>query len=304
MKTTEPSLDIVRQFFLEENPNPERVGCPPEETLKAAAENRLPVNDPARLHMADCSECFAEYRGYRLDWESKQAAKRRVIEWAVAASLLTGVAGGAFALRHHFGSNEAPQQIAINTPPNNNVTGPPRVDVPRTPPAKQEDPHKPTRLEPRPPRHSSGGTPPVENPPIDTRPIEIPTPAPATDNDELVAAVLDLRANQVPSGPPRARKESFTLPASNLKLRVILPPTTQQGVYTLRLTRDINGQDVLASATSEAHIEDGVVSLDVKMLLRGKAAGSYYLLVAPKGHGEPKIYDVLIVADEPSSRIK
>ncbi len=52
MKTTDPSLDIVRQFFLEENPNPERVGCPPEETLKAAAENRLPVSDPARLHMA------------------------------------------------------------------------------------------------------------------------------------------------------------------------------------------------------------------------------------------------------------
>ena len=292
MKTTDPSLDIVRQFFLEENPNPERIGCPPEETLKAAAENRLPVNDPARLHMADCSECFAEYRGYRLEWEKKQAAKRRFVGWAVAASLLIGIAGAAFALRHHLGGKDAPPQIAINTPPRGGLA-PPKDNSSVTPAPKQEDPHKPTRLEPRPPRHSSDGTPPIE-----TRPIEIPTPAPATENDELVSAVLDLRANQIPGGPPRARKETFTLPASNL------PPTTQEGVYTLRLTRDIDGQDLLASATGEAHIEDGFLSLNVKMLLRGKAAGSYYLLVGPKTDDEPKIYDVLIVADEPSSRIK
>ena len=301
MKTTDPSLDIVRQFFLEENPNPERVGCPPEETLNAAAENRLPVNDPARLHMADCSECFAEYRGYRLDWESKQSAKRRFVGWAVAAGLLVAVAGGAFALRHHFGSNEVPQQIAINTPPRGGLA-PPKDSGSVTPAPKQEDPHKPTRLEPRPPRHSSSGNPALENPPIDTRPIGIP--APATENNELVSAVIDLRANQIPGGPPRARTQTFVLPASNLKLKVVLPSTAQSGVYTLRLTRDIDGKDVVASATGETVLEVDVLSLDVKMLLNGKAAGPYHLFVGPTGDGEPTIYDVRIVADQPSSAIK
>lgn len=301
MKTTDPSLDIVRQFFLEENPNPERIGCPPEATLQAAAENRLPVTDPARLHMADCSECFAEYRGYKLDRENRQAANRRFIGWAAAAVLLIGIVGGAFALRHHFGNKEAPPQIAINTTPRGGLAPP--VDIaPVSPAPKQEDAHKPTRLEPKPPRHSAAETPPVANPPIDTRPIEVPVPT--TERDELVSAVLDLRANQIPGGPPRARKESFTLPASNLKLRVILPSTAQDGVYTLRLTRDLDGQDVVASATGETALEKEVLSLDVKMLLGGKASGSYHLFLGPKSDSEHKIYDVRVVADLPSSTPK
>lgn len=301
MKTTDPSLDIVRQFFLEENPNPERVGCPTEETLRAAAENRLPLNDPARLHMADCSECFAEYRGYRLDWERKQAAKRRFIGWAVAAALLICVVGGSFALRRHVGRNEAPQQIAINTtPPTPPLGGRPNEESKKVviPPPNQEDPYRLSRPEPRPRRH-----PPVENSPTGTPPIETPGPAPAKKSNELVPTVLDLTKDQKPAGP-RARKELYSLPASNLKLTVILPSPAQEGSYTLRLAKDIDGEDVLASATGDAVTQDGIISLEVKMFLRGKAGGSYYLLIGSKTDGEPKIYDVRIVADEPSSTIK
>jgi hypothetical protein len=50
----------IRRFFLEAYPNPERSGCPDETTLKDIAENRLPPNHPARLHLASCSPCFAE----------------------------------------------------------------------------------------------------------------------------------------------------------------------------------------------------------------------------------------------------
>ncbi len=297
MKTTDPSLDIVRQFFLEGNPNPERIGCPREETLKAAAENRLPVNDPACLHLADCSECFAEYRGYRLDWETKQAAKRRVIGWAVAAALLIGVGGGSFALRHHLGRNEAPQQITINTPPPGGKAPDDNRKV-VIPPPKQADPYRLTRPEPRPPRH-----PPAQNLPTSTPPIDPSSPAPATESNEMEPAVLDLTKDQNPASP-RARKVLYSLPASNLKLRVILPSTAQEGRYTLRLARDVKGEYILATATGEAVTQDGIVSLDVKMFLRGKAAGSYYLLVGSKTDDEARIFDVRIVADEPSSTIK
>ena len=58
----------MNEFLLEAFPNPERKGCPDESALKALAEGRLPSNDPIGLHVGSCSECYAEYRHYRLDW--------------------------------------------------------------------------------------------------------------------------------------------------------------------------------------------------------------------------------------------
>ena len=78
----------MKDFFLEANPNPERIGCPEERTLRALAEDRLPASHPARLHLASCSECFAEFRGFRGEWEQSRKGRRRIIGWALAASLI------------------------------------------------------------------------------------------------------------------------------------------------------------------------------------------------------------------------
>ena len=59
----------MKDFLLDTFPNPERKGCPDDKTLEALAEDRLPAEHPARLHVGSCSECYAEYRHYRLDWE-------------------------------------------------------------------------------------------------------------------------------------------------------------------------------------------------------------------------------------------
>jgi len=94
-------VDFIKDYFLEANPNPERVGCPDEATIKALAEDRLPVRHPARLHMAACSECFAEYRGFRLKWLETRKARRKVLAWAIAASLtLFAAVGGIWESRH------------------------------------------------------------------------------------------------------------------------------------------------------------------------------------------------------------
>ena len=69
-------MDLMKDFFLEANPNPERIGCPEERILRALAEDRLPASHPARLHLASCSECFAEFRGFRVDWEQSRKARR------------------------------------------------------------------------------------------------------------------------------------------------------------------------------------------------------------------------------------
>lgn len=65
-------MDLIRDYFLDAHPNPERIGCPDEKTLKDLAEDRLPLEHPARLHLASCSECVAEYLGYRGEWKQAQ----------------------------------------------------------------------------------------------------------------------------------------------------------------------------------------------------------------------------------------
>jgi hypothetical protein len=105
----------IRQFFLEANPNPERQGCPDEKTLKDIAENRLPADHPARLHLASCSPCFAEFRSFKGQFEVKRASRRRILAWGIAACLLVAV--GLFGVKTFVkksdgdvATNQAPQK--------------------------------------------------------------------------------------------------------------------------------------------------------------------------------------------------
>jgi hypothetical protein len=83
--------DPIREFFLKANPNPAREGCPGERVLRAIAANELPESDPARLHLASCSPCFAEFRAFK---ESLKRRRQKVLTWLVAVCLLTAVGIG------------------------------------------------------------------------------------------------------------------------------------------------------------------------------------------------------------------
>ena len=111
----------MKDFFLEANPNPERIGCPEEQTLRALAEDRLPASHPARLHLASCSECFAEFRGFRGDWEHRRKERRRIIGWAVAASLIVASGIGIWEYQHSRATQMAAVQLASTKPVNANV---------------------------------------------------------------------------------------------------------------------------------------------------------------------------------------
>jgi hypothetical protein len=65
----------MKDFLRESFPNPERKGCPEEDTLQALAEDRIRPNDPALLHVGSCSECYAEYLHLRQDFEESQSAR-------------------------------------------------------------------------------------------------------------------------------------------------------------------------------------------------------------------------------------
>ncbi len=133
-------MDLIREYFLDAHPNPERIGCPDEKTLKDLAEDRLPLEHPARLHLASCSECVAEYLGYRDEW--KQAQSQRVVldesfqrpapilikprqglpKWAVpiAASLLVLV-GGVALFKVNSTHSHHPVEVASSAPLDANV---------------------------------------------------------------------------------------------------------------------------------------------------------------------------------------
>ena len=86
--------DIIDKFFLRANPNPEREGCPGRDTLKAIAENTLPVEHPARLHLASCSPCFGEFQQLKkVHRASLLKFKKRLLVAALAACFLFGAVG-------------------------------------------------------------------------------------------------------------------------------------------------------------------------------------------------------------------
>lgn len=132
--------DLLNQYFLEAFPNPERKGCPPGKTLQALAENTLPPGHPALRHVVSCSECYAEYRHYRLDWEEahggaafvKQAPKkepvssvavpskqpsRHMSRWAIAAGVVVLLGGASFFAIEHRSVEPHPAELASNAAP-------------------------------------------------------------------------------------------------------------------------------------------------------------------------------------------
>jgi hypothetical protein len=300
MRSTEKQPDIIREYFLEANPNPERIGCPPEAKLKLAAENHLPVNDPARLHLASCSECFAEYRGYRLDWQTEQR-RRMVIGWAVAAGLLITLGGGALLLheRHpHAGSRE---EIAQTAPPqiparkSDVVSGPERKPpVAPTPPKADEPGHLGGKQQPT---HGDGGTHSAHEqaphgsdhsqPPHPPAPM---TPAP----NQTVRLSLDGRKT-VDEEPARGREEPVTLQAATLDLTLTLSEASIGGRYEVLVSRDADGNEVLARGAGMAEQASDKPVIQVRLALEGLLLGDYYLLLKRMDSPQQKVYRLKVV---------
>ena len=74
-------------------PNPDRVGCPGVEALKALAQRKadLRQSEQVVLHIGGCSPCFMEYTSLQ-----KRATRRKAVELvlASAALLVLAVVGG------------------------------------------------------------------------------------------------------------------------------------------------------------------------------------------------------------------
>jgi len=126
---------VLAQF-----PNPERKDCPGTGTLRAIANKRISMRDPALAHVGQCSPCLAELA------EMRQATRQRNLVWmaasaTVAAVLLLVLIGPSVLWRDHsVPVSPQTQRIAamldlrnasasrtVQPPPSNQ----PRIEIPR-----------------------------------------------------------------------------------------------------------------------------------------------------------------------------
>lgn len=110
--------DEIDVLFGTASPNPDRVGCPPPDTLAKLARRQLPMDDPAYVHLTECSPCYREFRSLQqpgrssAHWLPRTGAAR----WIAAAALLLLLAiGGWFYARSRDRSAEAPTPPVVAT---------------------------------------------------------------------------------------------------------------------------------------------------------------------------------------------
>lgn len=85
-------FEKMREYVIENYPNPKRVGCLNHETLKAFVESpgSLDLSDPKYLHIVKCAECTRELNEFRSQWEqrvhSREPALRKAwFAWSTVA---------------------------------------------------------------------------------------------------------------------------------------------------------------------------------------------------------------------------
>jgi len=94
----EDEFKPIEDMLAHANPNPQRIGCPCDEELKAMARRERAADDPLYVHVSQCSPCYVAIRElqskYGVTVEQNALA---VWPWlAVTAALLCMVAGGAW----------------------------------------------------------------------------------------------------------------------------------------------------------------------------------------------------------------
>lgn len=75
--------DEIDDLFAGAYPNPQRVGCPERETLKAAAARKLAIGHSVYDHLSKCSECYTELRACQ-----QSAARSMWVRVAAAAAVV------------------------------------------------------------------------------------------------------------------------------------------------------------------------------------------------------------------------
>jgi hypothetical protein len=90
--------DDLDEVLSHANPNPDRQGCPPRQTLVELAARARAVGDPAYRHLSKCSPCYREFRALQdspavRNAVSMAASRLRWLAVAAVAVLSVGLGG-------------------------------------------------------------------------------------------------------------------------------------------------------------------------------------------------------------------
>lgn len=102
----EDEFKPIENMLAHANPNPQRVGCPSAEKLKALALRERAADDPLYVHVSQCSPCYVAIRELQLKHGVlMEPTSRPIWPWlAVAAAVICMVAGGAW----YFTKSQSP----------------------------------------------------------------------------------------------------------------------------------------------------------------------------------------------------
>lgn len=111
--------DEMDLLFGRANPNPNREGCLPVDVLRALSRKERSISDPGFEHLAQCSPCYREFRGYQqADARARAAARTRRQRVLAAAAVLMVVGISAWAIIGRRGAetlDTATTQTSIQT---------------------------------------------------------------------------------------------------------------------------------------------------------------------------------------------
>jgi hypothetical protein len=90
----EDQFDPIDEVFSRAHPNPDRVGCPSGEVLRALVLKNRPIDDPAYEHLATCSPFYREFRRLQRESSGPKVRWPATIAAVLLLVMLTGRCGG------------------------------------------------------------------------------------------------------------------------------------------------------------------------------------------------------------------
>jgi len=100
---------------------------------------------------------------------------------------------------------------------------------------------------------------------------------PSSANEMVVAQTVNLWDAGTVRGEQPGQLESVSLPAASVRLTIILPRHSEPGLYLVAITRDQNGNGVVAEGTSTTVANGEQQEITTSLDLRKAAAGPYFL---------------------------
>jgi len=100
---------------------------------------------------------------------------------------------------------------------------------------------------------------------------------PSSANEMVVAQTVNLWDAGTVRGEQPGQLESVSLPAASVRLTIILPRHSEPGLYLVAITRDQNGNGVVAEGTSTTVANGEQQEITTGLDLRKAAAGPYFL---------------------------